>query len=110
MWGGAQLVPAGLLNECFVGTAANPAYGLSWWLNAEVPTELRTTIRQLQNNMGGMDRVPGLEGMVTAAGAFKQRLYVIPSRQMVVVRFGNSVGPQFDDARFLGLLTGSLRD
>lgn len=110
MWSGAQLVPAGLLNECFVGTAANPAYGLSWWLNAEVPTELRTTIRQLQNNMGGMDRVPGLEGMVTAAGAFKQRLYVIPSRQMVVVRFGNSVGPQFDDARFLGLLTGSLRD
>ena len=110
MWGGTQLIPAGLLNECFVGTAANPAYGLSWWLNAEVPAELRATIRQLQNNMGGMDQVPGLEGMVTAAGAFKQRLYVIPSRQMVVVRFGNSVGPQFDDARFLGLLTGSLRD
>ena len=53
--------------------------------------------------------MPGLEGMVTAAGAFKQRLYVIPGRRMVVVRFGNSVGEQFDDARFLGLLTGAVR-
>jgi CubicO group peptidase (beta-lactamase class C family) len=46
----------------------------------------------------------------TAAGAFKQRLYIIPARRMVVVRFGNSVGPQFDDARFLGLLLGSIRE
>lgn len=108
--GGTQLIPVELMDELFRGTPANPMYGLSWWLNVEVTPELRAEIRQLQNNMGGMDQVPGLEGMVTAAGAFKQRLYIIPQRRMVVVRFGNSVGPQFDDARFLGLLTGSLRD
>ena len=105
--GGQQVVPAELLQELFKGTTANPMYGITWWLNAEVTPELRAAIRLLQTNWGGMDRVPGLEGMVTAAGAFKQRLYVIPSRRMVVVRYGNSVGKQFDDATFLGLLTGA---
>jgi CubicO group peptidase (beta-lactamase class C family) len=107
-WKGQQLIPAEHLAELFNGSAVNPAYGMSWWLNVDVPPALRAEIRQLQNNFGGMERVPGLEGMVTAAGAFKQRLYVIPSRRMVVVRLGNSVGPQFQDARFLGLLTGAL--
>jgi CubicO group peptidase (beta-lactamase class C family) len=108
MWKGTQLIPAEHLAELFKGSAVNPAYGMSWWLNVDVPPALRRQITQLQNNFGGMERVPGLEGMVTAAGAFKQRLYVIPSRRMVVVRLGNSVGPQFQDARFLGLLTGAI--
>jgi len=104
---GKQVVPKALLDELFVGSEVNPMYGVTWWLNAEVTPEMRAEIRLLQTNWGGMDRVPGLDGMVTAAGAFKQRLYVIPSRRMVVVRFGNSVGRQFDDATFLGLLMGS---
>jgi len=108
--GTAQLIPAELFDELSRGTAANPAYGLTWWLNVDVPASQRAEIRQLQNNFGGMDRVPGLDGLMTAAGAFKQRLYIIPARRMVVVRFGNSVGPQFDDARFLGLLLGSIRE
>jgi CubicO group peptidase (beta-lactamase class C family) len=108
-WGGKQLLPAGTLAELFRGTTANPAYGVTWWLNEDVPPALRAQIPQLEDNLGGMERVPGLEGMVLAAGAFKQRLYVIPSLRMVVVRFGNSVGKQFDDARFLGLLTGAMR-
>lgn len=104
--GAKQVLPPELLAELFKGTAANPAYGMTWWLNVEVTPEMREEIRLLQVNWGGMEKVPGLEGMVTAAGAFKQRLYVIPSRRMVVVRFGNSVGKQFQDAEFLALLTG----
>ncbi len=107
-WKGEQLIPAGLLEELFRGSAVNPAYGMSWWLNAEVTPAMREEIRQLATNFGGMERVPGLEGMVTAAGAFKQRLYVIPSRRMVVVRLGNSIGRNFEDARFLGLLMGQI--
>ena len=53
-----------------------------------VTLEMRDEIRLLQVNWGGMEKVPGLEGMV-------------------VVRFGNSVGKQFQDAEFLGLLTGA---
>ncbi len=107
LWKGTQLIPAELLADLFKGSAANPAYGLTWWLNVEAPASQKQEIALLQRNFGGMEKVPGLEGMVTAAGAFKQRLYVIPSRRMVVVRYGNSVGPQFEDARFLALLTGA---
>lgn len=109
-WNGTQVLPRDQVEAMFTGTTANPAYGLTWWLNVDVAPELRDEIRVLRNNFGAMDRVPGLEGMVTAAGAFKQRLYIIPSRRMVVARLGNSVGPQFDDARFLGLLTGTVRE
>lgn len=109
-WNGTQVLPRDEVEAMFRGTDANPAYGLTWWLNVDITPELRAEVRQLQNNFGAMDRVPGLEGMVTAAGAFKQRLYIIPSRRMVVARLGNSVGPQFDDARFLGLLTGTIRE
>jgi len=108
--GGVQLIPAALMDELARGTTANPAYGLTWWLNVGLTPAERAAIPQLEDNLGGMGLVPGLEGMLVAAGAFKQRLYVIPQRRMVVVRFGNSVGPQFDDARFLGLLLGSVRD
>ncbi len=109
-WEGTQLLPAEGVAEMLRGTEANPAYGLTWWLNVPISDSLRGEIDQLRNDFGAMETVPGLEGMVTAAGAFKQRLYIIPSRNMVVVRFGNSVGPQFDDVRFLGLLTGAIRE
>ncbi len=32
---GRQIVPAALLNECFHGTRANPAFGMGLWLNRE---------------------------------------------------------------------------
>lgn len=109
-WEGQQLFPADEMAAMLRGTSANPAYGLTWWLNVPTLPELRGEIQLLRRNLGGVEHVPGLEGMVVAAGAFKQRLYIIPSRRMVVVRFGNSVGEQFDDGRFLGLLLGSIRE
>lgn len=103
---GQQVLPWEALSELFVGTQANPAYGLTWWLNVPVSTALEEEVRLLAMNFQGVDEVPGLEGMVVAAGAFKQRLYVIPSHRMVVVRFGRSGTRQFDDATFLRLVTG----
>ncbi len=103
---GRQVISGELLAELFEGTKANPAYGLTWWLNVPVSKELEAEVRLLAMNFKGVDEVPGLEGMVVAAGAFKQRLYVIPTHRMVVVRFGRSSNRQFDDATFLRLVTG----
>jgi CubicO group peptidase (beta-lactamase class C family) len=104
------LIPAELFGELGRGTSANPAYGLTWWLNADLTPAQRAGIPELRDNLDGLFGKPGLEGMSIAAGAFKQRLYIIPARRMVVVRYGNSVGPQFNDARFLGLLLGTIRE
>src|SRR5204862_3813744 len=34
---GRQIVPAALLREAFAGSAVNPSYGLTFWLNREAP-------------------------------------------------------------------------
>lgn len=104
-WDGQQLLPSETLVELFRGSRVNPAYGVTFWLNVPVSQALEEEVRLLAMNFQGVDEIPGLEGMVVAAGAFKQRLYIIPSQRMVVVRFGRSGNRQFSDAAFLRLLT-----
>jgi CubicO group peptidase (beta-lactamase class C family) len=56
------------LAACFEGTKANPRYGLGWWLGAAgAPADL-----------------------FYASGAGGQALYVVPSLDTIVVRFGKS--------------------
>lgn len=63
--------------QCFVGSAANPRYGLCWWLApAGAPADL-----------------------FYASGSGGQAMYVLPSENLVVVRFGN--GGSFNHAAFL---------
>jgi CubicO group peptidase (beta-lactamase class C family) len=55
-----------VLRACFEGSPANPRYGLCWWLGAKgAPADL-----------------------VYASGAGGQALYLIPSQELVIVRFG----------------------
>lgn len=63
--------------ECFVGSSANPRYGLGWWLAPPAaPVDL-----------------------AYASGSGGQALYVVPSENVVVVRFGD--GGSFNHEAFL---------
>ncbi len=63
--------------ECFVGTAANPRYGLGWWLAPKsAPSDL-----------------------FYASGSGGQALYVSPEHQAVIARFGS--GGSFNHEVFL---------
>lgn len=68
-WDGKQLVSEKLLDECFRGTKAHPTYGLAFWLNAS-------------------DERP--RDFVMAAGAGKQKLYIVPSLRLLVVQFAEA--------------------
>ncbi|MFM8470414.1 MAG: serine hydrolase domain-containing protein [Limisphaerales bacterium] len=68
-WNNHQLVSRELLAECFRGTKAHPAYGLTFWLNAS-------------------DERP--RDLVMAAGAGKQKLYLVPSLKLLVVQFAEA--------------------
>ncbi len=85
-WEGKQLVSEKLLAECFQGTKAHPAYGLTFWLNAG-------------------DERP--RDFVTAAGAGKQKLYVIQSRKVVIVQFAEATR-RFQERELLRLVLGGL--
>ena len=103
---GKAVLDEKLLAECFEGTKQNPAYGLTWWLKKEVSAELRRKIPLLSKEWGDVANSPTLPGdLVAACGAGKQRLYVVPSLKLVVVRQG-TLAQGFSDTEFLKLLLG----
>jgi CubicO group peptidase (beta-lactamase class C family) len=110
-WEDKQVLDADLLEECFRPSRANPAYGMSWWLNQPVTLAQRLAMPVL--NAADVQGAPGaLDDLVFAAGAGKQRLYVSRKLGLVVVRQATGIlealakGERggFSDTAFLGLL------
>lgn len=89
VWAGERLLPQGWMQEST--TAVTPAesdadaYGMSWWLNARADGSLR--FPQLPSDAYWMS---GHDG---------QRVYVVPSADIVVVRMGFSPGVEAEDLR-----------
>jgi CubicO group peptidase (beta-lactamase class C family) len=108
-----QIVTAALLREALTGSQANPSYGLTFWLNSQAPNGREADMERMldlpwQNaqwtNVCICKDAPA--DMVVALGSHYQRLYVIPSLNLVVVRQGSEA--KFSDANFLRLLLGHL--
>jgi CubicO group peptidase (beta-lactamase class C family) len=107
-WNGETLLDADLLRECFVGTFANPYYGLTWWLFYDNMPDINLEMMAVTAPEPGL--IP--EGVVlgetapaavVAAGAGKQRMIIVPRYNMVVVRLG-SRDTDWDDREFMALL------
>lgn len=117
------------LEQCFIGSRVNPEYGLTWWLL----TGPDGSVAKVGGSEGGRMRKrlgrgeqPGLADFaagqtatildangtpvkaVMAAGAGKQRLYILPEHGLVIVRLAemNQKGVNFNDTRFLKLILG----
>ncbi len=89
-WAGEQVVDAAYVAACISSSQdLNPSYGYLWWLNGKAGYMLP----------GGQDAYPGPlvaaapADMHAAMGAADQRLYVVPSRGLVVVRMGEASDP-----------------
>lgn len=113
VWQGRSIIRADLLDEIFKGSKANPAYGLTLWLNKDAKGSQASSVadgvsrgREGKGDDGYMFR-DGPQDLVMAAGKGKQRMYVIPSMDMVVVRFGESKGGWLDK-EFLAILLQRL--
>ncbi|MFM9865626.1 MAG: serine hydrolase domain-containing protein [Micropepsaceae bacterium] len=109
-WNGQQLVDPAALAENFKGSSVHGGYGLTWWLKppkgAAVPLS-GTTENATDFYRGGADALPVAQVWM-AAGAGKQRMVILPERNMVAVRqssrmlLGERSG--FSDVEFLRLL------
>lgn len=103
-WNGKQIVSAKLLDELVIGSKTNPAYGMTFWLNADGIGPSGGSRPGISGDIG-TKKISETLDVYMAAGAGNQRLYIIPSRDLVVVRFGVFGG--FDDREFISrLLTG----
>lgn len=64
----------------------NLAYGYLWWINGKSSYHLP----QIQFELTGSLIPSGPNDMVMALGKNDQKIYVVPSRKMVVIRMGNA--------------------
>lgn len=113
-FGGKQVIDRDALAQCLTGSAANPGYGLTFWLNSAAGSG--NAENEFENDEPQSQPAAGPEittlrrgiapdaprDMFMAAGAGGQRLYIIPSQHLVVVRFGGSVN--WSDREFLAIL------
>jgi len=114
-WNGKQIIKKSLLDELSKGSKANPNYGITFWLNRSHTGQANVvdTTGRLRNIMGDEDvgttaiSKHGIDKQIAndlymAAGAANQRLYIVPSQDLVIVRQGRMT--RFDDRKFLSLL------
>jgi CubicO group peptidase (beta-lactamase class C family) len=109
--GGAPVISSGSLAQCWRGSPANRAFSMGWWNNRSAPGGREFDFEDMlvpkwprQNWSGAVLCRDAPADLVACIGSGYQRLYVIPSLGLVVVR--QSSGGRFSDARFLRLLLG----
>jgi len=109
--GGAGSLPRGALDQCLSGTARNPAFGMGFWLNHEARAGHAVNVEDnLEPKWWREDWTDACicpvapRDLFVSLGSMGQRLYVIPSLDLVAVRL--SADSHFSDAEFLDRLLG----
>lgn len=96
-WNGTQIINTNYFNEATTTSQnINQSYGYLWWLNGKSSYHLPQS--QLQFN--GSIIPAGPADMFMALGKNDQKIYVVPSKKMVVIRMGDaadSVNPALSD-------------
>ena len=94
-----------ILNEAYFKEMTNTsqnlnlAYGYLWWLNGKESYKLPIITQEFQGKL--IPNAP--DDLIAGLGKFDQKLYVVPSEGIVIVRMGDSAGNEvpgpsgFDD-------------
>lgn len=90
-WKTEQVLDSVFFKECIQSSQnINPSYGYLWWLNGKTSSMYPGGQTVYQGSL-----IPNAPtDMFAAMGANDQRLYVIPSKKMVIVRMGNASDPK----------------
>jgi CubicO group peptidase (beta-lactamase class C family) len=89
-WKSEQLINEQFFNESIsTSQNINPSYGYFWWLNGKTSFMVPNSQTVYQGYL-----VPNAPtDMYSALGANDQKIYVIPSKKMVIIRMGNVADP-----------------
>ncbi|GEC79239.1 serine hydrolase domain-containing protein [Flavobacterium aquatile] len=89
-WNGTTIVSESFFNQASTTSQnINEAYGYLWWLNGKSTYHLPTT--QFEFNGTLIPNAPN--DMFAALGKNDQKIYVIPSKKMVIIRMGDVANP-----------------
>jgi CubicO group peptidase (beta-lactamase class C family) len=89
-WKDEQIINENYFNESISSSQnINPSYGYLWWLNGKSSYMVPGTQDVFQGAL-----IPNAPSdMYAALGASDQKIYVIPSKKMVIIRMGDSAYP-----------------
>jgi CubicO group peptidase (beta-lactamase class C family) len=102
---GVRVISKQQLNALFLPTKINPSYGRLWWLNGDNQTGSATP---------AFPRHPGRfvtaapADMIAALGAQDRKLFVVPSRKLIVVRTGQAAPDRSINDRMWELLDNAM--
>ena len=98
---GKRIVSEERIKSMLTPSTSNPAYGQLWWLNGS-----GYTVRALAGRVDGPLIPAAPSDLVGAFGFFERRLYVVPSRKLIVVRSGAAAAnaKDFDQQLWLHLM------
>jgi CubicO group peptidase (beta-lactamase class C family) len=104
VWRAEQLADAYALGDALRGSPAEPRAGFGFWLAAPSRQPISC------NSDLWRARSPAPVDLAMAAGEAGQRLYIVPSRDLVIARLAASdaSAPLWSDAQFLSLLWSDL--
>lgn len=99
-WENTQIIPESFLSEATnTSQNINQAYGYMWWLNGKNSYHLPSTQVEFSGKL-----IPNAPNdMYAALGKNDQKIYVVPSKDLVIIRMGESAGSEnfalstFDD-------------
>ncbi|MGQ0831960.1 MAG: serine hydrolase domain-containing protein [Microthrixaceae bacterium] len=108
-WSGEQVLDPILLEQCFQPSESNPIYGLTFWL----PTNPGGRSDHGNRDRGAEElaKIKAPRDLYKAAGVGGQKLYIIPSLELVVARQADRFAPDargFSDAEFLAPVLAAL--
>lgn len=86
-WENEQIINANFIKDATqTSQDINKAYGYLWWINGKSSFHLPQSQFEFQGSI-----IPsGPEDMFMALGKNDQKIYVVPSKKMVVIRMGNA--------------------
>jgi len=86
-WNGTQIINSAYFNQATTTSQTiNLSYGYLWWLNGKASYHLP----QSQLQFPGSIIPSGPDDMFMALGKNDQKIYVVPSKKMVVIRMGDA--------------------
>lgn len=86
-WNGTQIISSSYFNQATTTSQnINLAYGYLWWLNGKTSYHLPQTQFEFSGSL-----VPSAPiDMYAALGKNDQKIYVVPSKKMVIIRMGDA--------------------
>ena len=109
---GETILKKDIFDKMLEPTEAAPNYATGFWLN-----------RNLDSGSSFAGRIPGTlgrevsdrlisddmpENLFMMSGAFGQKLYIVPSLDLVIVRYGQALQSTFSDQEFFSILTQNV--